>query len=719
MGMTARAAVGALAALISGVGAGQSAETFSGSGVVIGTDGEILTNAHVVEACEKITVKLASGNSETGVLLARDERNDLAVVRPTGTSNPAASVAVFRERPPVRAGDAIVALGYPLSRVLATEAKVSVGNVTALAGIADDSSYLQISAPIQPGNSGGPLLDASGHLVGIVTAGLDAVRMAKLVGDIPQNVNFALKAEVARTFLDSKRIGYQTARSDQQLSPADVGDIGRPFTVHIECEQAGSRSAAAPPIVSPPPPNSIEPTSQQIGWCRGSGEPSADLIIDGCTAVIKSDRQAWAFVGRGWGHHRNGDYDRAIADYTEAIRLDPGLALAYNNRGFAYSAKGDNDRAIADYDQAIKINPLPASNPHVNVYVNRGNAYLAKGDFDRAIADSNEAIRLDPKLANAYGNRGIAYYRKGDYDRAIADYTETIRLDPKLATAFNYRASAYEYKGEYHRAIADSNEAIRLDPKLATAYSVRASAYNSKGDYDRAIADSNEAIRLDPKLAAAYQSRGVTYRAEGDFDRAIADSNEAIRLDPKLAAAYVDRGLAYAAKGDLKRAIADYNDAITLDPKSAFAHNVRGIANLYAGAIPKALTDLDQASRLDSKNSYTAIWFDIVNKRSNLPSRLAQAMTQIDSTKWPAPVIRLYLGQLTPGAVLAAADDRSPNTKKGHVCEANFYSAQLALQQGAKAEAWRLFQLAAADCPKEFVEWPAANAELRALSENH
>jgi serine protease Do len=77
-----------------------------------------------------------------------------------------------------------------------------------------DSRYLQISAPIQPGNSGGPLLDASGHLVGIVTAGLDAVRMAKLVGDIPQNVNFALKAEVARTFLDSKRIGYQT-RSDQ------------------------------------------------------------------------------------------------------------------------------------------------------------------------------------------------------------------------------------------------------------------------------------------------------------------------------------------------------------------------------------------------------------------------------------------------------------------------------------------------------------------------
>jgi S1-C subfamily serine protease len=210
MEMALRAAVVALAALISGVAAGQAAEIISsGSGVVIGVQGEILTNAHVVEACERITLKRSSGNSEMGVLVARDERNDLAVVRPTGTNNPAASVAVFREGPPIRAGDTIVALGYPLSRVLlATEAKVSVGNVNALGGIADDSRYLQISAPIQPGNSGGPLLDASGHLVGIVTAGLDAVRMAKLVGDIPQNVNFALKAEIARTFLDSKRIGY-------------------------------------------------------------------------------------------------------------------------------------------------------------------------------------------------------------------------------------------------------------------------------------------------------------------------------------------------------------------------------------------------------------------------------------------------------------------------------------------------------------------------------
>jgi lipoprotein NlpI len=94
---------------------------------------------------------------------------------------------------------------------------------------------------------------------------------------------------------------------------------------------------------------------------------------------------------------------------------------------------------------------------------------------------------------------------------------------------------------------------------------------------------------------------------------------------------------------------------------------------------------------------------------------LPQAISQIDMTKWPAPVIRLFLGQTTSAAVLAAADDPDANTKRGQVCEANFYSGEFALQRGVKEEAARLFHLAAADCPRDFVERPAAYAELRAL----
>lgn len=131
-----------------------------------------------------------------------------------------------------------------------------------------------------PGNSGGPLLDASGHIVEIVTAKLDATLVARYF-DIPQNVNFALKAEVARTFLDSKGISYQSAHSDVQLPPADVGDIARPFTVEIECYAAPSESMAdtsrkayeasqppEPPATPPPAPVAQEPQHTDPGAKR-------------------------------------------------------------------------------------------------------------------------------------------------------------------------------------------------------------------------------------------------------------------------------------------------------------------------------------------------------------------------------------------------------------------------------------------------------------------
>ena len=387
-----------LSILLSGVG-GHAAEISSGSGVVISTKGEVLTNAHVVEGCQSITVKLASGITEAAALVASDEKNDLALVRLRDTASPLPSVAMIREGSPLRAGDTIVALGYPLSGLLATGANLSVGNVSALAGLRDDSRYLQISAPVQPGNSGGPLLDASGHLVGIVTAKLDAIRLARFTGDIPQNVNFALKAEVARTFLDSKGIAYQTARSDRQLSPADVGDIARLFTVHIECEQvATAPTASSAPLTTPGAgpvegPKGTEPTRQQIDWCLRSNKPSPDFIIKGCTAWIQSGRdsvsnRALAFVSRGTAYYQKGAFNRAISDFTEAIRLDPKNAVAFGIRGRAYSKKRNVDEAIADYTEAIRLNPKDDS-----AFYFRGEAYRQKADYDRAIADYTEAIR--------------------------------------------------------------------------------------------------------------------------------------------------------------------------------------------------------------------------------------------------------------------------------------------------------------------------------------
>ena len=284
-----------------------------------------------------------------------------------------------------------------------------------------------------------------------------------------------------------------------------------------------------------------------------------------------------------------------------------------------------------------------------------------------------------------------------------------------LAPYYAERCRAYNEKGDYARAIEDCNAAIHIDPANVNAFLSRGAVYGGKGDADRAIADFDAATRLDPKLAGPFNNRGIAYKAKGDLDRAIAEFNAAIRLDPNRATAFLGRGDAYKAKGDLDRAIADYDEGIRLAPKRADNYIGRGIANLYGGAPAKALADLDQASKLDPKDAYAALWLDIVEKRSNLVSRLPQGIAQIDMTRWPAPVIRMFLGQMEAQALLAAADHANAYTKSGQVCEANFYSGVLALRQGAKDQATRLFRLAVADCPKDFIELHAANVELKTL----
>jgi len=146
---------------------------------------------------------------------------------------------------------------------------------------------------------------------------------------------------------------------------------------------------------------------------------------------------------RGNENYSKGDYNRAIADYTEAIRLNPSYAEAYNNRGVVYYLKRDLDNAIADYSEAINHN---YSNIE-KAYHNRGLAYDVKGDYDNAIADYTEAIRLDQNYADAYYNRGLVYFIKKDYDRAIADWEEVLRINPERTSVKLSLEAAHHFRG--------------------------------------------------------------------------------------------------------------------------------------------------------------------------------------------------------------------------------------------------------------------------------
>jgi TPR repeat protein len=210
----------------------QQVRLSTGSGILISRDGSILTNAHVVDSCRAITIKPQEGAPVVASLSAKDAGNDLAVLK-SALRQP--DIATFRDDKPMRPGDDVVVVGYPLSALLSREANVTSGGISAMGGIHGDPRHYQITAPVQKGNSGGPLADTSGNVVGIVSSKLNAIKVEGQYGDLPQNINFAIKADVARKFLDIYGVKYETAAAPHAMSVADVGERVKKFTVFVEC----------------------------------------------------------------------------------------------------------------------------------------------------------------------------------------------------------------------------------------------------------------------------------------------------------------------------------------------------------------------------------------------------------------------------------------------------------------------------------------------------
>jgi len=275
-------------------------------------------------------------------------------------------------------------------------------------------------------------------------------------------------------------------------------------------------------------------------------------------------QSAGTFLDRGILLATQGDFEGAIRDFTEAIKLDSNMASAYALRGRASFASVSRVTGIGDNFSGV------------DVITNRQQITAEQARvLEQAIADFTQAIKFDPDNARFNMERGNVYANKGDYELAIADFNQAIRLDPNYAPAYNNRGILHSSRNNLDEAIADYDQAIRLDPNLVIAYYNRGVAYANRGDLDRAIADYTQAIRLDPSFAAAYYNRGLEYYNRGNIDEAIADYNQAIRLDPNYSEAYNNRGVAYANRGDLDRAIADFEATLQINPNDANArHNL-------------------------------------------------------------------------------------------------------------------------------------------------
>ena len=201
----------------------------------------LVTNHHVITGCSKLSVVTPEGRRAASVVSA-EASIDLALLRVFGMRG---AVANLRTPRSVALGETVSVFGFPLAGTLSSSGNFTGGLVSSLQGLRNAAGEIQITAPVQPGNSGGPVMDASGLVVGVVQSKLDAVRAAALTGDMPQNVNFAVSLDVLADFLEMNQVSFRSSPRSASLDTAQIARMAQQFTYRVECE--GAPASPAPP----------------------------------------------------------------------------------------------------------------------------------------------------------------------------------------------------------------------------------------------------------------------------------------------------------------------------------------------------------------------------------------------------------------------------------------------------------------------------------------
>ncbi len=291
-----------------------------------------------------------------------------------------------------------------------------------------------------------------------------------------------------------------------------------------------------------------------------------------------------------------GQTDRALGDYSEAIRLDPTDPLAFLGRGVLLAGRERlYARAIDDFDKVLVLAPN-----NVEGLVHRGDASSQMGNFGPALADLDRAVALAPGNAEAYVYRGLANSRRNESRLAMYDYKAGLALDPDNVDALVNLAAIYSTYGEQDLAIAELNAAIALRKDNPRAFYNRGYAHFALRQYDLAAADYGSAIARDPNMGLAYTNRCLIGAIIGkNLVGALADCDKALKLMPNNADVHETGAFVYLKMGEAEIAIREFNASLEIKPDQALSLYGRGLAQVKAGRIREGAADKASALALD------------------------------------------------------------------------------------------------------------------------
>ena len=435
----------------------------------------IATNYHVIEGAARGTAKLVGQSTTYNIegFTATDQKNDLAILKVTAYGIKPLSLG---DSDTVRIGETVYVAGNPKG----LEGTFSNGIISSRRD-KYTKERLQMTAPISPGSSGGPVLNRKGEVIGVSFAGHRALDA--------QNLNFAIPSNPLKKLLKQAKLAKPLAQDKQSISAETYFLRGN--------------------------------TKYRLGQYKAA-------IADYNKAIRLKPNEANIYTIRGFAKTKLGLHATAISDFDKAIQLKPDYAIAYTCRGIAKAALEQHFAAILDYDRAIKLKPDDAI-----TYTNRASSKAALDQYLAAISDYDIAIKLKSNDAKIYYNRGTVKGRLGEHSSAISDFTEAIRIKPDDAASYYNRGISKAALGQYLAAISDYNIAIKLKPNDAKIYYNRGHAKGKLEQDAAAIADYDTAIKLKPDYVKAYAGRGVSKALLDRILEAKQDIQTALKLAEK------------------------------------------------------------------------------------------------------------------------------------------------------------------------------------------